>query len=91
MTDLSQTVAYLTAAEAILPPQHQWLVDMNQVRTKIIANLSDVRHRNNTGFSYHTQQQLSALQKTYLQAYLHLHHQARLGEAEDLCEIKKYN
>ena len=83
LADLSQPIAYLTAAEATLPPQHQWHADMNQMRDMLLSQLSDVRQRNSTGFSYHVQQQLSALQKAYINAYLNLHQQARFGPDEE--------
>jgi len=83
LADLSPITAYLTVAEATLPPQYEWLLEMNKVRDTLLSQISDVRQRNSTGFSYHAQQQLSALQKTYIRAYLTLHQQARLGEHEE--------
>ncbi len=83
LTDLSQPAAYLTAAEATLPSQHNWLAEMNQMRDTLLRGLSDVRQRNSTGFSYHAQQQLNNLQKNYSKAYLHLHKRARLGAEEE--------
>jgi len=62
LTDLSQPVAYLTAAEASLPPQQNWHKDLQQMRETLLSQLSDVRQRNNPGFSYHAQQQLKTLQ-----------------------------
>jgi hypothetical protein len=83
LTNLSPSVAYLMTAEATLVPQHLWHSEKNQVRDRLLSSLSDVRQRNSTGFSYHAQQQLSALQKTYIRAYFNLHQQARLGAQED--------
>lgn len=82
LTESSQLVAYLTTAEAILPAPHPWLVEMNQVRDKLLSQLNDAQQRHQTGFNYTLQQQLQALQKSYLQAYLTLHQQARLSETE---------
>jgi hypothetical protein len=82
LTESSQPVAYLTAAEAILPAHHPWLTDMNQVRDTLLSQLNDAQQRYQTGFNYTLQQQLQALQKSYLQAYLTLHQQARLSETE---------
>ncbi len=79
LADFSQPVAYLTAAEASLPPQHPWLSETNQVRETLLSRLGDVRQRNQPGFSYHAQQQLTALQKAYIKAYFNLHQPARLG------------
>lgn len=83
LTDLNPSVAYLTAAEATLPPQHSWQTELAQVREKLLSHISDIRQRNRTGFSYHAQQQLNALQKSYITAYLYLHQQARLGADEE--------
>jgi hypothetical protein len=83
LTELSQSINYLISAEASLPPQHAWLSEMNQVRETLMAQLSDVRQRHNTGFSYQVQQQLNTLQNSYIEAYLELHQQARLNEAEE--------
>jgi len=82
LTELNPSIAYLTTAEATLAPQHPWKMEMAQIRDKVLTSLSDVRQRNNTGFTYHTQQQLTALQKSYIQAYLKLHRQARLDAQE---------
>ncbi|MDM8563736.1 DUF6079 family protein, partial [Candidatus Marithioploca araucensis] len=83
LIELSQPIAYLTAAEAALPPQQRWHGEMQQVRETLLSQLSDVRQRNNTGFSYHAQQQLNGLQKSYAKTYFHLHQQARLGAKEE--------
>lgn len=83
LTELSQSVAYLTAAEATLSPQHGWITQMSQVREMLLSRLSDVRQRNSSGFSYQAQQQLSALQTAYIQAYLNLHQGARLGAQDE--------
>ena len=82
LTDLSQASAYLIIAEATLVPQHAWVSEMHQMREQLIIGLSDVRQRNSTGFSYHAQQQLKGVHKKYIQAYMQLHQQGRLG-AED--------
>lgn len=82
LMDLSQSVAYLMTAEAILPAQQRWHQEMQQVRDTLLSQLSDVRQRNNTGFSYHAQQQLNALQKNYIKIYLDLHKRVRLEAQE---------
>ena len=50
---------------------------------KLHSQTSSVQQRNQTGFSFHAQQQLNALQKSYIKAYLYLHQQARLGASEE--------
>jgi hypothetical protein len=88
LTDLNPSVAYLTTAETTLPPEHNWQHQLAQVREKLLSQLNDIRQRNRTGFSYHAQQQLNTLQKSYRTAYFYLHQQARLGRNE---EQKKLN
>jgi len=82
LSELNRTAAYLMTAEAVLPPKHPWIQEMKQVRDSLLPRLADKKQRTSSGFSYHIQQQLGALQKTYRQIYLDLHKQARLG-AED--------
>ena len=82
LTELSQPSAYLTAAEATLPPQHQWFSEMNTIRDTLFCALNDVRQRNSNGFSYHAQQQLNGVQQNYITAYIQLHKKARLGAIE---------
>jgi predicted ATPase len=80
--ELSPIIAYMTAAEAILPPEHRWHTEMNQVRDWLLYQLGDVRQRNRPGFSYQAHQQLTRLQQAYSQAYLTLHQHARLSVDE---------
>ncbi|MCK5524979.1 MAG: hypothetical protein KAI83_17770 [Thiomargarita sp.] len=82
LSELNRTAAYLMTAEAVLPPEHPWIQEMKQVRNSLLPRLADKKQLSSSGFSYHIQQQLGTLQKTYRQIYLDLHKQARLG-AED--------
>lgn len=79
LRELNQTAAYLMTAEAVLPLEHAWIQEMKQVRANLLPRLADKKQRDSSGFSYHIQQQLGALQKTYRQIYLDLHKEARLG------------
>lgn len=79
LKDNGSKLNYLTAAEATLPSQSQWLIEMNQVRDQLLSQLNDVEQRHRTGFSYYIQQQLNTLQRTYIKTYINLHQQARLN------------
>ncbi|HID99179.1 MAG TPA: ATP-binding protein [Thiotrichaceae bacterium] len=83
LRELSQPIAYLTAAEAALPPEEAWVSEMNQLRDTLLSRLSDTEERHSTGLSYQIQQQLNNLQNAYIELYLDLHQQARLGKEEE--------
>jgi len=82
LAQISPVIAYMTAAEATLPPEHPWHIEMNQVREGLLSQLGDVRQRNHPGFSYQAHQQLTILQPAYIQAYFNLHQHTRLGANE---------
>jgi len=82
LRELNTATAYLMAAEAMLPPEHDWVQDMKATRAELLPRMKDSSQRASSGFSYHIQQQLGILQKNYRQLYLDLHQQARLGAAE---------
>ena len=86
--DLNPATAYLMAAEAVLPPEHDWVPNLKVTRDKLLSRLMDTSQRASSGFSYHLQQQLSALQKTYRRLYSDLHQQARLSVAEHEIKIR---
>jgi predicted ATPase len=82
LQDLNTATAYLMTAEVVLPPDHDWVIEMKKVRDNLLPRLTDKTQRASSGFSYHTQQELGALQKDYRQIYLDLHQQAKLGATE---------
>jgi predicted ATPase len=79
LNELSKTVTYLSVAATNLPEQHEWIIEMQQLRDFLCNLMSDVSQRNASGFSFHSQQQLNALKNKYIQAYMLLHQQARLN------------
>ncbi len=83
LVELSQPVAYLTAAAATLPADQTWLTDLQQVRAELLPRLADPMQRQTTGFLYQVKQQLATLQQGYLKTYLKLHTQTRLGVIEN--------
>ncbi len=82
LKELSTASAYLMAAEAVLPPEHDWIKDMKKAREDLLPRLRDKKQRSTSGFSYHRQQELGVLQNNYREIYLDLHEQARLGADE---------
>ncbi len=91
LTDLNPSITYLITAEATLPPQHNWRTQLATIRNKLHSQISDIRQRNQSGFSYHAQQQLNALQKTYINVYFELHQQARLGANDEIVKHRLIN
>jgi len=79
LNELSQTVTYLSVAATNLPEQHEWIIEMQQLRDYLCQKMSDVTQRNASGFSYHSQQQLNVLKNKYIKAYMLLHQQSRLN------------
>ena len=79
LNELSQTVTYLSVAATNLPREHEWIIEMQQLRDYLCNQIRDVSQRNASGFSYHSQQQLNALKNKYIKSYMLLHRQARLN------------
>ncbi|MGC9423807.1 DUF6079 family protein [Vibrio sp.] len=83
VSDLGSTASYLSKAEAVLPSDHEWVVDMKKVREEILSQFKDPEKRAATAFRQETQRKLSDLKKSYIQLYLKMHTKARLGVNED--------
>jgi len=83
VNELGQTAAYLATAEAVLPENHSWLTKAKKAREDIIPSISDPAKRNTDKFRQKAQRQFDALKKEYIQIYLTLHVQARLGVNDD--------
>ncbi len=83
VNELGQTAAYLATAEAVLPEKQSWLIKAKKVREDVIAGISDPDRRNTDKFRQKTRRQLEVLKKEYIQIYLTLHVQARLGVNDD--------
>ena len=78
-SELGSLASYLSTAEALLPIDHAWLKQMREVREGIQAELLDSEKRNRAGFRQKTVQKLSKLKQAYIQTYVEMHSQARLG------------
>lgn len=83
VTNLGTTASYLSQAELVLPPDHPWVEEMRSQRDEILAAISSPAKRNATGFSQQVAQRLAQLKQDYMNAYMGLHTQARLGGSED--------
>ena len=84
LTDLNPTLAYLTTAQAALPPQHNLIDEMNQVRDKLYTILKATVIPIDS--SYFLQQSLLELKQTYIQIYYQGHQQARLSKEGQLIQ-----
>ncbi len=83
LTELEPTASYLSTAEAVLPADHNWIVNMKEVRNKIVSELSDRSKTQKTDFHRRVFRQLSDLKQSYIDVYLRLHERARLGISDD--------
>ena len=83
VADLGTTASYLSTAEAVLPPDHEWVEGMKKVRAEVIAQVCDPAKRSASGFRQQAQKKLANLKKEYVLAYLAQHTRARLGGNDD--------
>ncbi len=83
VADLGSTASYLSTAEAVLPPNHEWVDGMKKVRAEVITQVCDPTKRSAAGFRQQAQKRLGELKKKYSRAYLDLHTRARLGANDD--------
>jgi hypothetical protein len=84
LTEWHATIAYLTTAQAALPPQHRLIREMNQVRDEFCASLRATVIPLNS--SYFSPQTLLELKQNYIQVYYQWHQQARLSREEQLLQ-----
>ena len=83
VADLGNIASYLSTAEAVLPPNHEWVDGMKEVRAEVIEQVCDPAKRSAAGFRQQAQKKLGDLKKKYSRAYLDLHTRARLGAGDD--------
>ena len=75
--------AFLTAAEAALPPAHEWVGRMREVREEVLAGVGDPARRGAAPFRRQLPRKLNDLKKAFVGVYLDLHAKARLGVNDD--------
>jgi hypothetical protein len=83
VTELGPTAAYLTGAEAVLPPAHEWVGQMRKVREDVLLQVANLAQRSTPSFRQQLLRRLTDLKKGYVNAYSDLHMKARLGVNED--------
>ncbi len=81
--DLATFTSYLSAAEALLPAEHEVVREIEKAREEVVADISDSQKRNKPEFLQRTRRKLETLKKKYIETYLALHSKARLGVNED--------
>jgi len=80
---LGGAASFLSAAEAVLPPDHEWIARMKDTRATILGKIADPAARSQSGFRRDTQRALADLKEQYVRVYLDLHTRARLGVDDD--------
>ncbi len=80
---LGGTASFLSAAEAVLPPDHEWTARMKQARTTLLGQIVDPAARSQPAFRREAQRALGDLKQQYVRVYLDLHTRGRLGVNDD--------
>ena len=80
---LGGTASFLSAAEAVLPPDHEWTARMKQARTTLLGQIVDPAARSQSAFRREAQRALADLKQQYVRVYLDLHTRGRLGVNDD--------
>ena len=80
---LGSMASFLSAAEAVLPPDHEWTARMKQARTTLLGQIVDPAARSQSAFRRETQWALGDLKQQYVRVYLDLHTRGRLGVNDD--------
>ena len=83
VADLGTTASYLSQAELVLPADRPWVEQVRSQRDEILAEINSPARRNATGFSQQVAQRLTQLKQDYVNDYMVLHTQARLGGSEE--------
>ena len=81
-SELAPTAAFLTAAEAALPPSHEWTGRMKEARGEVLGALAGPDHRD-ASFRRRSLRTLGDLKKQFIVVYLDCHAKARLGVNDD--------
>lgn len=80
VAELGNVASYLSQAEMVLPSDHLWVQHAQSTRKDVLDKL--VQDKSAAHASTY-RQQLAALKKDYINAYVTQHSKARLGVAED--------
>ena len=83
VSEFGPTAAFLTAAEAVLPPSHEWVGRMKETRSEVLAALAHPDRREAVAFRRRSLRGLGDLKKGFVDVYLERHARARLGVNDD--------
>ena len=83
VTELGPTAVYLTGAEAVLSPTHEWVGQMRKEREDVLLQIANLAQRSTPSFRQQLLRRLTDLKKAYVNAYCDLHMKTRLGVNED--------
>ena len=83
ISEFGPTAAYLTAAEAVLPPSHEWVGQMKAVRREALGELTGSDGREAVPAWRRSLRRLGELRKGFIGVYLDCHARARLGVNDD--------
>jgi len=85
--DLTPLVHYLSEAEVILPAENPVRLSIEEAKKRITPDLQDAKKRAEREFRQDLIAELTRLKREYINEYMVLHKNARLGVQED--ELKK--
>ncbi len=79
-SELAPVTAFLSAAEAVLPPSHEWATQMKAVRDEVLADIvrSSAEHEL-PAIRRRSLRKINDLKQSFVGIYLDLHAKARLG------------
>lgn len=75
--------AYLSNAEGILPPTHDWIKEVTRIREQILTQLKELNPTALAAASRDIGLQLQQLKRDYITLYIGLHTRSRLGSNDD--------
>lgn len=81
--NFSPTVSWLSTAEAVLPPEHEWVDRMKTIRQDVLDILKQINVTKLRSQSKSIGDKLQGLKKDYITIYISLHTRARLGVNDD--------
>ena len=83
VSEFGPTAAFLTAAEAMLPPSHDWVGQMKEARSDVLAEITRSDRREAVSFRRRSLRGLGDLKMGFVDVYLERHARARLGVNDD--------
>lgn len=81
--ELGNVTAYLSTAEAGMPPDHEWVAKVKITRDDLLTQVLDPTNRSAAAFRQQAHKKLADLKKAYMASYAALHTRARLGVNDD--------